>query len=125
MNYTDFEIWLKKYGAAWKNQNAESARKLFTPDALYYWSPFNVPNRGSDQIYKSWQEAVASQKDIKFNWEYLAVEGNRGVARWWCSFVRLKNQHYVKLDGIFLVDFSENGLCREFREWWRSSEDKD
>jgi hypothetical protein len=26
------------------------------------------------------------------------------------------------LDGIFLLDFDETGLCRELREWWHRVE---
>ena len=125
MDHTDFEIWLGKYGDAWEGRDATSVTELFTPDALYYWTPFEAPKRGRGGIHEAWHDAVTGQKDIEFSSEILATIGNRGIARWWCSLVRLMDQRAVKLDGIFQVDFSENGLCEEFREWWHSDEELD
>ena len=82
MEYADFEIWLRKYGDAWQGRDANSATELFTPDALYYWTPFEAPKHGRDGIYGAWHDAVMGQKDVEFTSEILAIVGNRGIARW-------------------------------------------
>jgi hypothetical protein len=28
----------------------------------------------------------------------------------------------VRLDGVFVLEFSEDGLCRSLREWWHRDE---
>ncbi len=123
MEHEAFERWLSDYGEAWETRDPQRTAALFTPDGLYYWTPFDEPNRGRNEIAQAAADAVSGQKDIHFRSEILAIVGNRGIARWWCSFVRLKTERSVRLEGIFQVDFADSGLCEEFREWWHRDED--
>ena len=120
MDIHAFEDWLAQYGRAWESRDSEAAANLLTPDALYYWTPFEEPKRGREGIAQAWREATSGQDDIQFNSEVLAVVGLRGIARWCCSLLHLETRKRVNVDGIFQVDFDEDGLCREFREWWHS-----
>ena len=122
MNHEDFARWLADYGAAWEGRDLEAARRLFTPDALYYWTPFEEPKRGRTGIAAAWDEATSGQKDIHFRSEILAVAGDRAWCRWWCDYTRLSNGNRVKLDGIFQCIFTAEGLCYEFREWWHAED---
>lgn len=122
MDHNSFDQWLGRYGAAWENRDPEAATKLFTPDALYYWTPFGEPKKGREEIALAWGEATSRQEDVHFKFEVLAVRDNQGIARWWSSFRRIKTKRRVNIEGIFLVSFNENNLCREFREWWHSDE---
>jgi ketosteroid isomerase-like protein len=122
MNQKTFDRWLSDYGAAWEERDLEAAKQLFTPDALYYWTPFEEPKRGRAGIAEAWGEATSGQTNIHFRSEILAVEGDRAWCRWWCDFTRLATGVQVKLDGIFQCDFTAEGLCLEFREWWHAEE---
>jgi len=122
MDQETFASWLADYGAAWQGRDAQAAAQLFTPDARYYWTPFEDPNRGRAAIAGAWHEATSGQEDIHFRSEILAVKGDRAWCRWWCDFTRLASGNHVKLDGIFQCDFAAGGLCREFREWWHAEE---
>ena len=122
MNRETFGRWLADYGAAWEGRDPEAADQLFSPDALYYWTPFEAPKRGREGIAAAWQEATSGQTEIRFRSEILAVDGERAWCRWWCDFTRLATGVQVKLDGIFQCDFTAEGLCREFREWWHAEE---
>lgn len=82
-------------------------------------------------------------KDGKGDYKVLAVEGNRGIARWWISYtVMPKKDWHPKLislansfaaigldpekdnqlsqDGIAVLDFNNQGLVTEFGEWWHT-----
>ena len=122
INKEAFGRWLADYGAAWEGRDPEAVARLFTPDALYYWTPFEEPKRGRRGIAEAWGEATLGQEAIRFRSEILAVEGGRAWCRWWCDFTRLATGVQVKLDGIFQCDFTAEGLCYEFREWWHAKE---
>ena len=120
----DFENWLRKYGNSWEKGDPSATEALFTSDARYYETPFDDPLIGLDEIYAYWQDnAALGQKDIHFSYEALAVYKNVGVAQWRANFIRLSSGHRVRLDGIFKVEFSDDGKCQIFREWWHRVEE--
>ena len=115
----EFETWLQSYKAAWEGRNAQGAASLFTPhNAEYYWTPFDPPQRGLDEIAAAWDGAVTHQRDILMTFEVLAVEGNRGIARWHTNLTSVPSGEPVQLDGILTAEFDGPKHCREFREWW-------
>ena len=121
--FKDFDSWLQKYGAAWEKGDPDSAMTLFASDALYYETPFDDPMIGREAIYKYWREgAELDQEDIHFSYIILAVEGNVGLAHWRAQFKRLSSEKHVTLDGIFKVEFNDEGICEVFREWWHRTE---
>lgn len=120
----DFENWLRKYGDAWEKGDPDATKALFTSDAQYYETPFKDPMIGFDEIYKYWKDnAMLGQEDIHFSYEALAVYNNVGVAHWCANFIRLSSGNRVKLDGIFKIEFSVDGKCQIFREWWHRLEE--
>ena len=114
-----FKTWLDAYGRAWETQDALSVVKLFSEDATYQETPFAAPLRGRDAIRDYWNNAVVrTQEGINFGCQILALAGDIGIAHWWASFVRVASKSRVKLDGVFLLSFTPDQLCRELREWW-------
>lgn len=122
MDHNTLKRWLADYGRAWEHRDPEAAAALSTPDSLYYWTPFQQPKAGRHEHAEAWRQATTGQRDIHFRSEILAIVGNRGLARWWCSLVPLSTGKRVRVEGIFQMDFGEGGLCKEFREWWHSDE---
>ncbi len=119
-----FRDWVQSYGEAWEGRDAEAAAMLFAHDALYYWTPFDEPKRGREEIAAAWQEATSRQRNVKFSYELLAVTSRTGIARWHTSLDRSAAERRVELDGILAAEFdSETALCRVFREWWHSKEE--
>lgn len=108
--------WLSAYGRAWEERDPEAAARLFTEDGSYAWGPFEEPLRGQDAIRERWAEATSLQRDVHFGSEVLGVVDSGAVARWWCSFAVADAR--IELEGIFLIVLTEDGKCREFREWW-------
>ena len=122
MTSTDLTNWLKTYGQAWETRNPDAAAALFTEDATYYETPFGSPEKGRVGIRQYWDSATRNQRDIKFSFRVIVVTNGTGIARWWVEFTRESTGVRVKLDGIFLLDLDETGLCRELREWWHRAD---
>ena len=122
MDRTSLEAWLRAYGRAWENRDAGAFAALFAPDARYYWTPFEEPKLGQAGVAQAFENAVARQTDIRFEATVLKVEGAQGIAHWKCTFQRLGNDSTVRLDGVFVMQFDEHGLCTIFREWWHRDE---
>lgn len=117
-----FEAWLQAYRAAWENRDAQAAAELFSREnAEYYWTPFDPPQRGRNEIAAVWEAAVSHQRDIHMTFEVLAVEGNRGVAHWHTNFTTVPSNEPVQLDGILIAEFDAPRHCRVFREWWHQA----
>lgn len=122
MDPESFDCWLAAYGRAWEGRDPEAAARLFTPNALYYWTPFEAAKKGRTGITAAWREATSRQEDIHFDFEIFSIAENRGLAHWSCSLMRITSGKRVRLDGILQAEFDENGLCVNFREWWHSDE---
>jgi ketosteroid isomerase-like protein len=117
-----FEAWLQAYRAAWENRDAPAAASLFSPEnAEYYWTPFDPPQRGRSEIAAVWESAVSQQRDIHMTFEVLAVEDNRGIARWHTNFTVVSSGEPVQLDGVLIAEFDAPAHCRVFREWWHQA----
>lgn len=118
MTRKQLDAWLGAYGRAWEQRDPEAVVRLFTPDALYYETPFLKPARGRVEIREYWAAATGKQEEVCFSHEVLAVSGRRGMARWQSRFRRGAGGSRVRLDGVFVLEFDQDGLCRELREWW-------
>ena len=57
-----FEEWLAAYGAAWEAKDGAAFAGLFEKDALYYWTPFEDPQKGRDEIKTAFDDAVAGRE---------------------------------------------------------------
>jgi ketosteroid isomerase-like protein len=112
------ETWLQKYGAAWESRDAAAAGKLFTPDATYHEMPFDPAKQGRAAIHDYWKTVTADQREIKFESQVIAVNGNTGVAHWKATFKLASNGATVALDGVFVLEFDASGECKSLREWW-------
>jgi hypothetical protein len=122
VNETDLKAWLEGYRQAWETRNPEAAAALFSEDAKYYETPFLAPARGQAGVRDYWANATRNQSDVAFSYEILSVSGDRCIARWWATFKRVSSGVTASLDGIFLLEFNDEGLCRDLREWWHRAE---
>lgn len=100
------------------------AAGLFSEDARYYETPFLAPAEGRDGVRSYWKNATRNQSDITFSYEIVSVSGHQGIARWWAGFRRVPSGVMVSLDGVFLLEFTNEGLCCELREWWHKADTK-
>ncbi len=120
----DFKTWLRGYGTAWETKDADAFAGAFEDGALYYWTPFDDPQKGREEIAAAFSDAVKNQQDIEFGARPLYVQAQLGAAHWSCAFTRITTGQRVHLDGIFVVQFGDAGKALSFREWWHSDEGK-
>ena len=112
------QAWLDSYGRAWEQMEPDAAASLFAEDATYRETPFDEPIRGREAIREYWRGATAAQRDIRFEHEVLAADGDQGIAWWRARFHRVPTGADVTLDGIFVLAFDGEGRCSSLREWW-------
>ncbi|OGT85020.1 MAG: hypothetical protein A3H91_16280 [Gammaproteobacteria bacterium RIFCSPLOWO2_02_FULL_61_13] len=110
--------WLEGYKAAWEARDADNAAALFTPDATYQDEAFTPPHVGTQGIKDYWTRVTTGQRDVKFQYQVLSVKGSTGIAHWSAQFAVADTPTTIKLDGVFLLEFSADGKCRSLREWW-------
>jgi len=120
VNAVAFKQWIDGYGAAWQAKDIDAFGDLFSNTARYYWTPFEKPKCGAEEIAGAFRAAVVTQENIQFEYSLLAWQDDTGFAHWVCRFNRAGSA--VEIDGILRGIFNENGLCEEFREWWHSTE---
>ena len=120
MTREQLDAWLSAYGAAWEARDGERAAALFAEDGVYCWGPLEPPLHGRDAIRERWTEATRDQREVAFRHELLGVDGERGFSRWWSSFN--EGESRFELDGVFVLDFGEDGLCTQLQEWWAAQE---
>lgn len=114
----DVAAWLAAYGAAWEAHDGPVAAALFTEDASYEWGPFAEPLVGRAAIQERWEAATAGQGPVRFGARPIGFDGDRAFVRWQVSFQPPDSAGAVELDGVFVLDFAPDGLCRRLQEWW-------
>ena len=114
--------WLKRYGEAWERAEPAAAARLFTGDCQYFETPFTPPATGRDGVLRYWSAVPEGQADVSFRSRLLAVQTSTVIAHWTATFTRRTSGASVTLDGVFVLEFDDSGLCRTLREWWHRAE---
>lgn len=110
--------WLAAYGKAWEARDADAAAALFTENATYQENPFEEPFNGRSGIHNYWSRVTADQRDVSFTSKVITTFGRSAVAHWSARFASASSGASINLDGVFLLEFDESGLCSTLREWW-------
>jgi ketosteroid isomerase-like protein len=110
--------WLDAYGAAWESRDADKAATLFSPDATYQVTPYEEPHRGRDGVRQYWADVTENQRNVEFAHEPLSINGNTGIAHWSARFDIAPDGPQLELNGVFVLEFDQDGKCRQLREWW-------
>jgi hypothetical protein len=122
LTFDDFRIWMDRYKLASETGDAAVVAELFAEDAIYQETPFAEPMRGREAIFQYWAGASGWIQESRFSYEILDVKANRGIALWQSRIIRRETGNQVLLDGVFLVELDDTGLCTRFREWWHRHE---
>jgi len=108
---------MEDYRRAWEGRNADLVVSLFTEDATYHENPFGEPVVGRAGIRRYWEQAVGSQRDIRFRWHPLSSPGNLPVVEWEAEFTRMDSGRPVHLRGVMVLELCGERIFR-FREYW-------
>lgn len=116
----DLGSWLEAYRRAWEDADVEAAAALFTEDATYRSNIFQEPYEGRDGVREYWEEATATQEDVRVTMGRPFADGDRVAAEFWTT---MKNDGAdITLPGCLLLRFDEDGFCRALREYWHVEE---
>lgn len=114
------EDWLDRYRQAWIDRDPDAVAPLFTEDAVYREQPYEEPYRGRAAIREYWATVTATQEDVELVYGTPVSAGSKTAVEWW---VTMRNGGAdVTLAGEFMLDFTDDGLCRELREYWHFGE---
>jgi hypothetical protein len=123
MTEAELTTWMDAYTVAFDAQDSEAASRLFTEDGTYQWGPFGKLLVGRDAIRREWDAHHDHDEVAEMTYEVIAVTPAVGVARWIASHTNERERRRHRMDGVFVVTLTENGLCDSFREWWNSREE--
>lgn len=136
----NIDRFMADYKRAWEGSDERLLASLFAADGVYRNTPF-AEQRGHAAIKAYWQRTKL-QSDIRLRYEILARSERGGIAQWHTSYQVTSEELFriwaassgtnllarkegeplprLALDGVAVVEFDADGLCREFRIWWHS-----
>ena len=119
MNREDVQAWLDRYLDAWRRNDPQLTKSLFTEDATYYTDPFREPRRGHDAILRYWQESADPPDAFDAHYEPLFVCDSFAVTHGWSRYLTEDRRTVDKDYGnVFVLRFAPDGRCAEYREWY-------
>ena len=121
MDRTDVQTWLDRYVEAWRANDAELIKPLFTDDAVYSYRPYDDPERtirGNAAIVASWLEEPDPAGSWEAKYEPYAVEGDRAVAVGFSRYLATDSAPEKTYHNAYLLRFDPDGRCAEFHEFY-------
>ena len=107
--------WVEGYERAWRTAGTDGLGDLFTDDAEYLGSPYDVPVVGLAAIGEMWDEDRNGPDEVfTMTAEVVACQGDTGVARVQVRYGDPLVQEYLDL---WVVSFAADGRARRFEEW--------
>jgi ketosteroid isomerase-like protein len=121
MDRTSVQNWLDRYVEAWRANDAELIKPLFSDDAVYSYRPFDDPERtirGNEAIVASWLEEPDPPDSWEAKYEPYAVEGDRAVAVGFSRYLATDSAPEKTYHNAYLLRFDADGRCAEFHEFY-------
>ena len=107
--------WVDGYERAWRTAGTDGLGDLFTDDAEYLTSPYDVPVVGLVAISEMWDEDRNGPDEVfTMSAEIVACQGDTGVARVQVRYGDPLVQEYLDL---WVVQFAADGRACRFEEW--------
>ena len=107
--------WLADYEAAWRSPGTASLAGLFTADAGYLQSPYELPVTGLDAIARMWEaEREGPDEAFTLATDILAVDGPVAVVR---AEVRYGDPIRQEYRDLWVIRLNDDGRCTWFEEW--------
>ena len=85
--------------------------------------PFGELLVGPAEIRRKWDEHQDAEEIAEMTYEVIAVTPEVGVARWIASHTNERERRRQRMDGVFVVTLTADGLCDSFREWWNTRDE--
>ena len=121
MDRTSVQAWLDRYVEAWRANDAELIKPLFSDDAVYSYRPYDDPERtirGNAAIVASWLEEPDPPDSWEAKYEPYAVDGDRAVAVGFSRYLATDSAPEKTYHNAYLLRFDPDGRCAEFHEYY-------
>jgi ketosteroid isomerase-like protein len=113
--------WLDRYEQAWRNNDADQIRDLFTEEAVYRWHPWESPAdgaQGREEIVEAWLDQPDDPDDWTLECEALAVNGELGVARCITRYRATARGPARVYHNLWLLSLDDDGRCSDYTEYF-------
>jgi len=105
--------WVDGYVRAWRSNDPDDIRALFTNDAVYLLAPDAEPLRGHEGIVAGWLEHADQDGEWSFEWKPLHEASD-------LAFVEGRTEYPAERDylNLWVIRFAPDGRATEFTEWY-------
>ncbi|HEY7450993.1 MAG TPA: nuclear transport factor 2 family protein [Candidatus Limnocylindria bacterium] len=113
--------WLDRYEQAWRNNDPDQIRDLFTEDAVYRWHPWEDGGdaaEGAEDIVQAWLEQPDDPDDWTLECEPVAVNGEVGVARCVTRYRATARGPARVYHNIWVLSLDDDGRCSDYTEYY-------
>jgi hypothetical protein len=118
MDEAQAQEWFDAYIEAWRNGNREQIGDLFGEKVSYRYHPYDEPVSGRQAVVQSWLEDWDPQEEWEAVYRPFAVDGNRVVATGTSRYLGHDDHPERLYHNVFLLEFDDEGRCREFTEFF-------
>ena len=117
MRREDAEAWVDRYVAAWRSNEPDDIRSLFSDDARYFTAPHREPWTGADAIVEGWLDRKDEPGTWGFRSEVIGTDGNVAFVRGWTT-----SRVEPDCSNLWVITLGPDGRASEFVEWWMEVE---
>jgi nuclear transport factor 2 (NTF2) superfamily protein len=121
--------WVDAHDAAWRANDPQMIGDLFTDDGIYHLGPFEGPWRGyrgpiigRQAIEEAWSTAFDPDERFDATAEVVAIDGRRAVVRRTITYEGASREPAARYGCVWVLDFDDDGRCREYQEWFVEEE---
>ena len=112
MDRDDVMRWVENYERAWRDGDVDAVESLFSENADYRTSPYEISKVGHDAIKAFW--LVDEGDSFTMNATPIAVDGDNAVVRVEVRYGEPVHQEYRDL---WVLRFAGDGRVDDFEEW--------
>lgn len=105
--------WVEGYERAWKSNDPNDIRAIFTEDAEYRTRPHREPWRGHDEIVAKWVEFGDTPDEVTFEWQQVVSSPETAVVRGITRYADDDTYH-----NLWVIQLAPDGRATSFTEWW-------
>ncbi len=106
--------WMDGYVLAWSSNDSDHIKALFTEEAVYDPQTAGGPWEGIDEIVARWQEIDDEEDNWEFEWLPVVETDEVAVVAGRTRY----HEPQLSYRNLFIIQFAEDGRCRDFTEWY-------
>lgn len=114
------EKFVNGYLKAWKSNDPEDIRAIFTEDAEYRFAPFEEPVVGHEDIVTEWLDGRDEPDAWDFEWQPIAIDGDTGI-------IEARTEYFDEQTyrNLWIIEFDSEGRAESFTEWYMGEPEDD